>query len=651
MLPATRLLVDPRAPQNAATNTFTTLEAARDALRNGLGKGTPRHVLLAATNHLLHRPFTLGAADSGTAEAPIIYKTGPAYLPRRARITGGVIVPQSAFKPAQVPSGFKGVWVANLKGIVNASSFGDLADPYPKAMMRMYYNGAPAVLARDPNVRGTTLHAPWMYAGYEAATVESAMALRLNDTATGQRWAAAAREQHADLWLHGFWKYDWRDTYVRVTSVDPVSRSAGGGRGGNAYRITRANDTKPQYPWIDGCRFYAVNALTLLDAAGEYFLDKAGMRLYYATGDVHTPPPGEVTLSVLPSVISLKGANHTSLANLTISDAQGDAVAAVAVSHLNITGCQIANAGETCVGLSGHDITLRGSVVAACGGAGVSISGGDEASLTRGNMSVVGNSIHGFALCRRTYDAGVNFHGVGAFVANNTIADAPHTAITGGGCLNLFEHNTIRHACFGSIDVGSFYIGRSWAQRGNVARFNTFDTIRPTERLAQQSASQSAFYLDDQMSGWDFYSNVVFNASTGVLLGGGRRNRIHANHFAACDTDVAFDNRGMTWESASTYRNCSVSMGTSTTSCFYNALRDVRYTAPPFATAFPEVVDVYNDHPGVPVHNVIEDNTYCHAGSAGGGRFVNQDAAQIRAWLSTASNNVEDCSRVVVGGL
>ena len=31
------------------------------------------------------------------------------------------------------------------------------------------------------------------------------------------------------------------------------------------------------------------------------------------------------------------------------------------------------------------------------------------------------------------------------------------------------------------------------------------------------------------------------DASTGVLLGGGRRNRIHANHFAACDTDVAFD--------------------------------------------------------------------------------------------------------------
>ena len=42
---------------------------------------------------------------------------------------------------------------------------------------------------------------------------------------------------------------------------------------------------------------------------------------------------------------------------------------------------------------------------------------------------------------------------------------------------------------------GAFYIGRSWAQRGNVARFNQFDTVRPTEILAQKSCTQNAFYL------------------------------------------------------------------------------------------------------------------------------------------------------------
>ena len=97
----------------------------------------------------------------------------------------------------------------------------------------------------------------------------------------------------------------------------------------------------------------------------------------------------------------------------------------------------------------------------------------------------------------------------------------------------------------------------------------------------------SSQYLDDQMSGYDFYGNTIINASTGVLLGGGaearlllrrfsheyfsedrsfdktgsgqtqeqtwendktgRRNRIHSNVFLDNNLDIAFDNRGMNW--------------------------------------------------------------------------------------------------------
>ena len=66
-------------------------------------------------------------------------------------------------------------------------------------------------------------------------------------------------------------------------------------------------------------------------------------------------------------------------------------------------------------------------------------------------------------------------------------------------------------------DTGAFYVGRSWSQRGNVVRFNTFDTVRATERLAQQSCSQNAFYLDDQMSGYDFYGNTCAAAALSAV--------------------------------------------------------------------------------------------------------------------------------------
>ena len=91
---------------------------------------------------------------------------------------------------------------------------------------------------------------------------------------------------------------------------------------------------------------------------------------------------------------------------------------------------------------------------------------------------------------RRTYTPGLGFSGVGLYMGANTVEHGPHTAINGAGNDNLFEHNVVSHVTFECTDTGAFYVGRSWAQRGNVARYNSFDTIRPTEKLAQVSCSQ-----------------------------------------------------------------------------------------------------------------------------------------------------------------
>ena len=173
------------------------------------------------------------------------------------------------------------------------------------------------------------------------------------------------------------------------------------------------------------------------------------------------------------------------------------------------------------------------------------------------NLEVVGAHVTNCSRWKRTYAPGVGFDCVGCRVANTTITHSPHAALQGGGSLNVFEHNLVSHAVYGSIDAGAFYVGRSWAMRGNVVRFNRFEHVRPTERLAQASCSQNAFYLDDQMSGYEFYGNTVVNATTGVLLGGGRDNRIHGNTFVGCDTDVAFDDRGLNWQAKSCQRNCT----------------------------------------------------------------------------------------------
>ena len=144
---------------------------------------------------------------------------------------------------------------------------------------------------------------------------------------------------------------------------------------------------------------------------------------------------------------------------------------------------------------------------------------------------------------------------------------------------NLFEHNHVKQCTYETVDVGAFYVGRSWSQRGNVARYNTFQNIRSHEKLAQASCSQNAFYLDDQISGWKFYGNTVVNATTGVLIGGGRRNLISNNTFIDCDNDIHFDNRGMNWQAISCAIGCDPKLGTS---CFHGELVALNYTQPPY---------------------------------------------------------------------
>ena len=298
-------------------------------------------------------------------------------------------------------------------------------------------------------------------------------------------------------------------------------------------------------------------------------------------------------VSVLDSVISSVGANHTSFVGLTLSDSRSTTAAFSNVDSVVVANCTVRNSGGGghCLEVSGVNFSVLDSRVSGCAGGGVSAEGGDARTLTRSNITIRGNTMANFSRLVRTYRAGLNFGGVGLYVANNSIFHAPHAGLTGGGSFHLFEFNTLSHVVYESIDAGAFYVGRSFAQRGNVVRFNTFDTIRPTERLAQASCSQNAFYLDDMMSGYEFYGNLIRNATVGILIGGGRHNHVHSNHFEACDNDIHFDDRGLNWMAKSCQRDCAVRMGTTTTSCLYNALRDMNYTAPPWSTTFPEVTN------------------------------------------------------------
>jgi len=250
----------------------------------------------------------------------------------------------------------------------------------------------------------------------------------------------------------------------------------------------------------------------------------------------------------------------------------------------------------------------------------------DIPSLPENNL-VTGNKLHDFARLDRTYQPGVGWGGVGNVISYNTIYNAPHVGILGGGNNHIFEYNTVHNVCSEVSDSGAFYTGRSWSMQGNILRYNTFRDIRKTGPT-QSGGTVQGIYLDDQMSGYQVYGNIVENCELGFMLGGGRTTLVHNNTFKGNDNDIEFDNRGMVWQKP----YCAVGGN------FQQDLETFNYQKPPWSTAYPWILDYFSNDPCTPVGNIIQYNSYCNES------FINQTPATVASWQSVLSKNVDVCS-------
>ena len=76
-----------------------------------------------------------------------------------------------------------------------------------------------------------------------------------------------------NVWLHGYWQFDWADNYVLLNSV--VSNDDG------SYNITIDPNTKTVYSLTANARFRVVNSFSDLDAPGEYYINDDTKILYF----------------------------------------------------------------------------------------------------------------------------------------------------------------------------------------------------------------------------------------------------------------------------------------------------------------------------------------------------------------------------------
>jgi hypothetical protein len=203
--------------------------------------------------------------DSGTELGPISYVGG-----KKSRFLSGLPINKQSWR--QVNEDMYSVDLIALGA--HPSWFGGFLQPDEPGghsmgrctshQAELFFGGKPMTLARYPNKspKGDT---QWL-------TISA-----VNDKQSGFQVAVDAERvlswaEAADPWIHGYWSYDWADSFLQVTRVANNTDTG----------ATNVEVKGPVlYGFSKGAKFYGVNILSELDEPGEYYLDRSSGTLYF----------------------------------------------------------------------------------------------------------------------------------------------------------------------------------------------------------------------------------------------------------------------------------------------------------------------------------------------------------------------------------
>ena len=564
---------------------FATLERARDAVRALKKGGTlPQGgvvIEVRAGTYQLARPLELTEADSGTSNAPVVYRTRPgenAVLIGGRVVIGWTRVSDPAVLARLDESAHTNVWQANLKA-QGVADLGQMASDssWTSSMpgLQLFFADKPMTLARWPNDGTVKIGELKVQDGHEVHGVKGSMTgIFTYEGDRPKRWIG-----ERDVMLHGYWFHDWADQRYRVESIDTEQRI-----------ITLPAKPVHTFGFRKGQWYYAYNLLCELDRPGEWFLDRESGLLYFWP-TAADPDGGRTFVSVLPRLVTMEKASLVTLRGFTLEGSRGDAVSISGGSDDQILGCVIRNVGGSAVSASGLRHRVAGCDVYQTAKGGINLTGGDRKSLTPGGLVADNNHIHHYSLWKPVYCSAIRLDGVGNRASHNLIHDAPHMAIGFSGNDQVIEYNEIHNVVTHSNDAGAMYCGYNWSMRGNVIRYNYLHDI-----TGYEGKGCVGVYLDDEFSSALIFGNIFYRVTRAAFIGGGHDTTIENNIFVDCTPALHIDARGLGWQADSTNR-------------LMKTVTDMPYNEEPWRSRYPTLAGILDDPDHMaPKGNVIARN-------------------------------------------
>ena len=480
------------------------------------------------------------------------------------------------------------------------------------------------------------------------------------------RWAEEVQTKGSDVWVHGYWKYDWSDSYMQVKAMGPCDDSvASGGVDPDPESVQLWNFTVfsrtlwyidwPAWTISKNSRFYILNLLSELDSPGEYFIHKQSNMLYFYP-PYNLSSESEVFVSLVnQSIVSSSNVaaaaenefggsklHDVVFEDLAVMYGRTGGIDLLATDRVALVNMNVSNVGHFGVRVGNASNTVIDNLASSgCGCSAVIVGGGDWRTLRHANTTIRRSQLTKYSRWCRTCEAGIVFSGVGINVLDNTIGNAPANGILGaegndyqnstsrvvsrglGGNDIVFRGNYLFDLCYAARDAGAFYVYNSLVKRGMVLVNNTFVNVWAKEPTTHGVPLVYCMYWDGQASGVNATGNACRSSHAGVLINGGRDNTFDANQ---CD-DIG--DMCVFWRPSANL----------TSEYQWRQLKAVNYQQPPYSIRYPRLASTMAQWPLLPAGTRVVGNTWCNVTGA----FVTADATAVREWHCVLANNSKRC--------
>ncbi|WP_064706730.1 right-handed parallel beta-helix repeat-containing protein [Rhizobium bangladeshense] len=502
---------------------FATIEKARDAAREKGGQNT---IAMGNGDYYLTEPIVFDARDAGLViaarcnEAPVLH--------------GGPLVRNWAARA-------DGRWTASLK-LPPGRDVGDL-----------FVNGARQTQARFPN-----------------APLDG-------DPRKGWLFAAKCTEDD-DIW-HGNTRFCFRagDLPISKNAAGLVAHIVGGFHPGSQWgsdtlpvvsidTAKRAVNTKgtAYFFTAEGSRYFLTGAVALLDAAGEWWYDRAGGKLTYIPADGVTTNSTAV-VGILPTFFRLHGADGMVVSGLRFRDGnpQGSgkfgtdtrsfgAIRLERADGVRLIGNSIDNVGVGIHVSESKDVLIAGNVIGDVAGNGIYLGTTYGTFGKSHGATILSNHIHDIG---RVYfeTAGIWFQAAdNVRIAHNLIENAAQFGIAGGSLWGpqdavhdaIIEHNVVRNANQQTADGGAIkMMGEQADPLNSSIRYNlvtgTGQLMNRADGTFWPSGYENtnewpspiswAIYTDGKASGVRIEGNTLSGNISAIGINGGWSNLVTGN--------------------------------------------------------------------------------------------------------------------------